>query len=94
MASVMVFAFHPTSAVSTTGYANHSSACVHSNFVNTKLNHELAMGRVAGPFDSPTPPDLIISPLGVVPKKTPGEYRLIHDLSFPKDNSVKVRYGR
>ena len=26
--------------------------------------------------------------MGVVPKKTPGEYRLIHDLSFPKDNSV------
>ena len=76
------------SAVSTSGYANHSSACVHSNFVNTKLNHELALGRVAGPFASPTPPDLIISPLGVVPKKTPGEYRLIHDLSFPKDNSV------
>ena len=43
---------------------------------------------MAGPFASPTPPDLIISPLGVVPKKTPGEYRLIHDLSFPKDNSV------
>ena len=76
------------SSVSTIGYANHSSACVHSNFVNTNLNHELALGRMAGPFASPTPPDLIIYTLGVVPKKTPGEYRLIHDLSFPKDNSV------
>ena len=72
------------SAVSITGYTNHSSACVHANFVSTKLDHELALGRVAGPFARPTPPNLIISPLGVVPKKTPGEYRLIHDLSFPK----------
>ena len=46
------------------------------------------MGRVAGPFDVLTPADVILSPLGVVPKKTPGEYRLIHDLSFPKLDSV------
>ena len=67
------------SVVSTTGYTNHSSACVHANFVSTKLDHELALGRVAGPFARPTPPNLIISPLRVVPKKTPVEYRLIHD---------------
>ena len=29
-----------------------------------------------------------VSPLGVVPKKTLGEYRLIHHLSFPKGSSV------
>ena len=31
---------------------------------------------------------MIISPLGVVPKRVPGECRLIHDLNFPKNNSV------
>ena len=29
-----------------------------------------------------------MSPLGVVPKKTPGEFRLIHHLSYPTGNSV------
>ena len=29
-----------------------------------------------------------VSPLGVVPKKAPGEYRLIHHLSFPHGASV------
>jgi hypothetical protein len=29
-----------------------------------------------------------VSPLGVVPKSTPGAYRIIHDLSFPEGVSV------
>ena len=29
-----------------------------------------------------------ISPLGLVPKKAPGEFRLIHHLSFPEGSSV------
>ena len=76
---------HPTTSYN---YDNHASAFQHSNFVTTKLSREIGMGRVAGPFDVPTPADVILSPLGVVPKKTPGEYRLIHDLSFPKLDSV------
>ena len=40
-----------------------------------------------GPFESPLP-NSIISPLGLVPKKDRGQYRLIHDLSFPRNNSV------
>ena len=31
---------------------------------------------------------MVYSPLGLVPKKEQGEFRLIHDLSFPKTNSV------
>ena len=55
-----------------------------------KLSREIDihMGRVAGPFDVLTRTDVILSPLGEVPKKNPGEYRLIHDLSFPKLDSV------
>ena len=55
-----------------------------------KLSREINMGRVAGPFDVLTPADIILSPLGVVPKKHPGEFRLIHDLSFPKLDSVNL----
>lgn len=30
------------------------------------------------------------SPLGVVPKSEPGKFRVIHDLSFPKHDSVNL----
>lgn len=29
-----------------------------------------------------------MSPLGIVPKKNPGEFRMIHHLSYPKDSSI------
>ena len=41
-------------------------------------SHSIAIGRVAIEFHSHS------SPLGVVPKKEPGKFRLIHDLSFPR----------
>ena len=52
------------------------------------LQRECSLGRVAGPFDEPPFSDFLVSPLGVVPKKEPGKFRLIHDLSFPLDVSV------
>ena len=69
-------------------YRNHQSAITHPLFVNSKIDREIAMVRLAGPFAVPTPANVIVSPLGVVPKKVPGEYRLIHDLSLPKFDSV------
>ena len=53
-----------------------------------KLQQELDAGRLAGPFDSKPFPDFVISPLGLIPKKEAGEFRLIHDLSFPHYDSV------
>ena len=69
-------------------YSNHPSAVIHSGVVAAKLHDEIAMNRIAGPFDIPTPANCIPSPLGVVPKKASGEFRLIHNLSFPRDNSL------
>ena len=60
---------------------NLKSAIEHPDVVSKKLQKELAAGHIAGPFDCP-PPNLKISPLGVVPKKTPNEFRLIHHLSY------------
>lgn len=37
----------------------------------------------------PHSPNIVCSPFDLVPKNNPGKYRLIHDLSFPKDVSVK-----
>ena len=56
--------------------------------VNAKLAKELATGCIAGPFGVPPFPDFMISPLGLVPKKTPSESRLIHHLSFPRSSSL------
>ena len=39
------------------------------------------MGRLAGPFDVNPFRNFRISPLGLIPKKELGAFRLIHDLS-------------
>ena len=41
-----------------------------------------------GPFKQPPFDNLIISPIGLVPTKLPGQYRLIHHLSYPTNNSI------
>ena len=49
---------------------------------------ELEASRIVGPFL--IPPFLVFrtSPLGISPKKTPLEFRLIHHLSYPSGASV------
>lgn len=56
--------------------------------VGAKLTKELTAQRLAGPFQPPTLSPFWVSSLGVIPKKVPGEFRLIHHLSFPKGSSV------
>ena len=56
--------------------------------VDVKLQKEVNAGRVAGPFQDPPFSLFRVSPLGVVPKKVPGEFRIIHHLSYPKGSSV------
>ena len=52
---------------------------------------EMAEGRELGPFFTPPVSHLRVSPLGIVPKKVSGEFRLIHHLSFPARNFVNDR---
>ena len=56
--------------------------------VATKIEKEVSQGRVKGPFPSPPMTNFRISPIGVVPKKVEGQYRLIHLLSYPEGSSV------
>lgn len=49
---------------------------------------EVSLSRVAGPFSSTPMENLIISPIGLVEKSTPGEFRLIFDLSHPDVDSI------
>ena len=52
------------------------------------IEKEIAAQRLAGPFSSPPFSHFRISHLGLVPKKTEGEFRLIHHLSFPRGSSL------
>ena len=70
------------------GYTNHKSTMLHPEVTQKKLDIELELGRIAGPFKHPPLEKMVFSPLGIVPKKNSGEFRLIHDLSFPKGDSV------
>lgn len=67
---------------------NLKSALAQPDIVRDKLNKEITAGRIAGPFHNPPFPDMFCSPLGIVPKKNPSEFRLIHHLSFPRGFSV------
>ena len=64
-------------------------SCLESpDIVASKLTKEINASRIKGPFAQPPFPNLKVSPIGVVPKKTPGQFRLIHHLSHPSGDSV------
>lgn len=65
-------------------HQNFKSALMRPGVVTEKLTKEVAIGHNAGPFLSPPLPGLTISPLGLVPKKEPNKFSLIHHLSFLK----------
>ena len=67
---------------------NLLSAMQNPAAVNAKLSKELDAHRLAGPFSSPPFPVFRVSPLGLVPKKSEGEFRLIHHLSYLRGSSL------
>ena len=67
---------------------NLRSALQNPEIVSAKLMKEIEAGRVVGPFKTPPFPNFRTSPIGIVPKKVPNEFRLIHHLSYPKGSSV------
>jgi hypothetical protein len=69
-------------------YVNHKSVRANLKTVKQTIQKEVDLGRMAGPFVSPPLKNFVTSPLGLVPKKEPGQFRLIHDLSFPRGQSV------
>ena len=67
---------------------NLKSALQQPLIVQSKLRKECEAGRIVGPFLSPPFQNFVCSPLGIVPKKDPSEFRLIHHLSYPDGSSV------
>ena len=56
--------------------------------VSDAIAKEVKAGRLSGPFSHPPFPKFQISPIGVVPKKTEGKFRLIFNLSSPEAKSI------
>ena len=52
------------------------------------MDLEISAGRIQGPFIDKPFENLHISPIGLVPKKVVGQFRLIHHLSYPKGQSI------
>lgn len=73
---------------STIIYPHHASALLNASAILDKINTELALGRYIGPFSKKELEALIgpfiAHPLGVVPKRN-GTWRVIEDLSWPRD---------
>ena len=69
---------------------NFKSALQNPDILFSKLSKELDAGRIAEPFKFDTAPFPVFrtSPVGIVPKKVPNEFRLIHNLSSPKGLSI------
>ena len=66
----------------------HKSATDNPVKVFEKLAKESLKERMAWPFKNPPIENFTCYPLGLVPKSENGKFRLNHDLSFPKGNSV------
>lgn len=77
-------------------YEGQRNACEYRNLLSViqnpieaqkKLNNEISLGRMAGPFCHQPISNIRCSPIGLVPKKT-GGLRLITHLSHPPNNSI------
>jgi hypothetical protein len=75
---------------SISGYHMHSRDIFGERYeiANRKILKEINLGRISGSFPEPPFPTLRVSPIFVIPKKSSTEFRLIHNLSFPQNNSV------
>jgi hypothetical protein len=71
-------------------FKNHKSADENPHIVDMKLAKELQQNRIAGPFADPPFRNFHVAPIGVVPKKDPNSFRLIHDLSFPNGQGINA----
>ena len=69
---------------------NLPTALTHPNIVTSNLEHEISLGRVAGPFKTPPFSNFQVSPIGLVPKKNSTKFRTIFHLSFPKSGATSI----
>lgn len=68
-------------------FRNMISAFQYTSQVQEKIDKEVQLGRILGPFSDPPMFNLRCNPIGLVPKKQ-GGWRMITNLSYPTGNSV------
>ena len=68
--------------------SSESPALERPDITRAKLRKECDAWRIVGPFSTPPFLNFRCSPLVLVPKKDPSEFRMIHHLSYPKGSSV------
>ena len=84
------FRLHFQGPSKASGAKNVISAMQRPEVVYSKLIKERQCGRILGPFSYPPFSNLRVSSLGVIPKKDPGEFRMIHHLSFSYGDSINT----
>ena len=82
--------------------SNSASVNLNPEEAKAKIQHELELGRVCGPFDEPPFEVFKSCPLAIRPKPN-GKYRLLHNLSYPfnedsvngviPESAAKVKYA-
>ncbi len=64
------------------------SAHANPSVVDKNIEKELVCGSLAGPFTDDFVKGFHFNRFGLIPKPIPEQWRMIVDLSFPKNNSV------
>lgn len=67
--------------------SNRKSITDNLEVAQSKIDHEISLNRISGPFDSPPFDNFKISPLALRQKKEPNKFRLLHNLSYPYDST-------
>ena len=78
---------HPAAHCSS-AHRNLLSSQDHQAIVSAFLQEQVQSGYILGPYSPDLCPGVICSSLGVVPKSSPGKFRIIVDLSSPKGHSI------
>ena len=71
-----------------TSCSNSKSVLQNGKAVRERLSKDISLGRISGPFLPPPFPTFRSSPLALITKSVPGEYRLILNPSYPPEKSA------
>ena len=71
-----------------TSTATTPSACEHAEVVDQYFQAQVSKGYMAGPFTSSECSGVVASSIAVIPKKEPGKFHIIVDMSSPNKGII------
>ena len=81
------FRLEHNSPVTPTEPENDISITIHSHVAQQKIENEVKAGRMKGPYINPPLPNFHVSPIKLREKTVKGTFRMIHNLSWPYDDT-------